>query len=86
MGHLSRYCHISLPHATNAEQSTYRPLVTLFIEQMSRKSSQGWLVVDGLDVLVDQGVAQFEIFTKRPAPVHIMRDAVRKRYPNNPVV
>lgn len=51
------------------------------MKQLSQKSSQGWLIVDGLDVLVDQGVAQFEIFTKRPAPVHVMRDTVRKKHP-----
>lgn len=51
------------------------------MKQISPKASQGWIVVDGLDVLVDQGVAQFEIFTKRPAPAHVMKDAVRKRYP-----
>lgn len=43
-------------------------------------SSRGWIVVDGLEVLVEQGVAQFEIFTGRPAPIHVMRDAVRKIY------
>lgn len=37
-------------------------------------------MVDGLDVLVEQGVAQFEIFTKKPAPVHAMRKAVREQY------
>ncbi|RJE21248.1 Pentafunctional AROM polypeptide [Aspergillus sclerotialis] len=59
---------------------SYKPFVTRFMKQMSAKASQGWIVVDGLEVLVEQGVAQFEIFTGRPAPKHVMRDAVRKVY------
>ncbi|GAD92728.1 pentafunctional AROM polypeptide, putative [Paecilomyces variotii No. 5] len=60
----------------------FEPLVTPLMKQMKQKqrSSRGWIVVDGLDVLVEQGVAQFEILTGRPAPVHIMRRAVREQY------
>jgi shikimate dehydrogenase len=34
-------------------------------------------VVDGLDVLVAQGAASFEAWTGVPAPVDVMRAAVR---------
>jgi shikimate dehydrogenase len=34
-------------------------------------------VVDGLDVLVAQGAASFELWTGMPAPVDVMRAAVR---------
>jgi len=34
-------------------------------------------VVDGLALLVGQGALSFEAFTGRPAPVEVMRDAVR---------
>jgi len=34
-------------------------------------------VIDGLDVLVAQGAASFEIWTGIPAPVDVMRAAVR---------
>ncbi len=34
-------------------------------------------VVDGLDLLVRQGALSFEQFTSRPAPVEVMRQAVR---------
>ena len=38
---------------------------------------RGAKVVDGLDVLVAQGVAAFELWTGLPAPVGVMRAAVR---------
>jgi shikimate 5-dehydrogenase len=37
----------------------------------------GARVVDGLDVLVAQGAASFELWTGVPAPVDVMRAAVR---------
>ena len=37
----------------------------------------GAQVVDGLDVLVAQGSASFEMWTGLPAPVDVMRAAVR---------
>ena len=37
----------------------------------------GATVLDGLDVLVAQGVASFELWTGLPAPVDVMRAAVR---------
>jgi shikimate dehydrogenase len=37
----------------------------------------GGVVVDGLDVLVSQGAAAFELWTGVPAPVDVMRAAVR---------
>ena len=37
----------------------------------------GCEVVDGLDVLVAQGAASFELWTGLPAPVDVMRAAVR---------
>jgi shikimate dehydrogenase len=37
----------------------------------------GATVVDGIEVLVAQGAASFELWTGEPAPVHVMRAAVR---------
>jgi shikimate dehydrogenase len=37
----------------------------------------GATVIDGLDVLVAQGAAAFELWTGIPAPVEVMRTAVR---------
>lgn len=39
-------------------------------------ATKGWVVVDGLSLLVEQGIAQYEIFTKRPAPVPAMRKVI----------
>jgi shikimate dehydrogenase len=41
--------------------------------------SRGARVLDGLDVLVAQGAASFESWTGVPAPVGVMRSAVRSR-------
>jgi len=38
----------------------------------------GAQVVDGLDVLVAQGAASFELWTGVPAPVHVMRTVARR--------
>ena len=40
-------------------------------------AGRGARVVDGLDVLVAQGAASFELWTGVPAPVDVMRAAVR---------
>jgi shikimate dehydrogenase len=40
-------------------------------------AGRGARVVDGLDVLVAQGAASFELWTGVPAPVEVMRAAVR---------
>lgn len=48
------------------------------MEQVMPWSAKGWVVVGGLKVLVEQGIAQYELFSRRPAPVHIMRRAVQE--------
>jgi shikimate 5-dehydrogenase len=50
------------------------------MRQVQQMAPKGWITVDGLNVLVEQGIAQFEIFTGRPAPVHVMRRAIREQY------
>ncbi|KIW11326.1 shikimate-5-dehydrogenase [Exophiala spinifera] len=61
-------------------EMAYKPLVTRLMNQMHSRVTAGWVVVDGLDVLVEQGISQFEILTGRPAPVHVMRRAIRQQY------
>ncbi|PYI22397.1 pentafunctional AROM polypeptide [Aspergillus violaceofuscus CBS 115571] len=63
---------------------------TVLRELMDDRASKGWVVVDGLVVLLEQGVAQYELFTKRPAPVHVMRRTIQQQSrgfcPNSPSV
>ncbi len=40
-------------------------------------AAQGAHVVDGLEVLIGQGIYAFELLTGRPAPVEVMRSAAR---------
>ncbi|KAE8382314.1 hypothetical protein BDV26DRAFT_253766 [Aspergillus bertholletiae] len=56
----------------------YDPLETRLMRWMSQHIPRGWIIVDGLSVLVEQGIAQYELFTKRPAPIHVMRRAVQQ--------
>ena len=59
-------------------QVAYGPRRTSFLTQMEAYRSKGWIIVDGFDLLLEQGIAQYELFTRRPAPVHVMRDTIQK--------
>ncbi|KAL5335992.1 xylose isomerase-like protein [Aspergillus crustosus] len=56
----------------------YATRKTPLLERMLKRESTGWIVVDGLSLLLEQGTAQYELFTKRPAPVHVMRRAIHE--------
>ena len=47
------------------------------LRRLSRRGPRGATVYDGLDVLVAQGAASFEVWTASSAPVDVMRNAVR---------
>ncbi|RJX32646.1 MAG: shikimate dehydrogenase [Desulfurivibrio sp.] len=51
----------------------YAPLETRLLIEASEAGCQ---VVNGLAMLLYQGVAQFELWTGRPAPVAVMRDSL----------
>ncbi|KAI9929758.1 hypothetical protein ASPWEDRAFT_110519 [Aspergillus wentii DTO 134E9] len=57
-------------------ESAYGLPETPIMKMMRQRTSKGWVVVSGLTVLIEQGIAQYELFTKRPAPVHVMKRAL----------
>jgi len=54
----------------------YNPIQTLLLQ---RAKDTGCLTVTGLDMFVNQAVAQFEIWTEQTAPRDVMREVVRRK-------
>jgi 3-dehydroquinate dehydratase type I len=57
----------------------YNPLITPLLKQIGRlRNSTGvpWVIVDGLEALPEQAIAQFELMTGRKAPRGVMRKEV----------
>ena len=51
----------------------YAPLKTLLLQQAERNECK---IINGLEMLLHQGVAQFELWTGKKAPVTVMRKAL----------
>lgn len=54
----------------------YTPSPTLFLQQAQR---QGAIAIDGLEMLVRQGAAAFELWTGQTPPIVTMRQTLRER-------
>ncbi|CUM45019.1 uncharacterized protein AC631_01386 [Debaryomyces fabryi] len=61
-------------------ETGYDPLVTPLLKNTSQFSSKGWVGINGLNYLYAQVLAQFEMFTNKPAPKALLKDVVIKHY------
>lgn len=71
------------PTKANRMQLAYLPLVTPLLKQIRRvreETHRAWVIVDGLEVLPEQAIAQFELMTGRRAPKRRMRLEVQQNY------
>jgi len=54
----------------------YNPETTLLLQQAGERGCE---TINGVEMFVRQAARQFELFTKRPAPIDLMREKVRQR-------
>ncbi|WP_375468885.1 shikimate dehydrogenase [uncultured Nostoc sp.] len=65
----------NLPTGAIAYDLIYIPKPTQFLEQAQK---QGAIAIDGLEMLVQQGVAALKIWLQQEIPVEVMRQALQK--------
>jgi shikimate dehydrogenase len=64
-----------LPEGAIVYDLIYTPNPTLLLGFAKQR---GLLAIDGLEMLVQQGAAAFEIWLKQPAPIEVMRQAAQQ--------
>jgi pentafunctional AROM polypeptide len=57
----------------------YKPAVTSLLA-LAQSAGENWAAVRGLDVLLEQGYVQFELWTGRACPKGVVAERVRARY------
>ena len=50
------------------------------MKQAHDNAHRGWVCVEPLEILIEQGCAQFELFTGFPAPKKRMTDCVVRQF------
>jgi shikimate-5-dehydrogenase len=58
----------------------YDPPVTKLISLARQKKDHGWITVEGIDLLLEQGYEQFQLWTGRRAPMAAVRRKVYESY------
>jgi pentafunctional AROM polypeptide len=66
-----------------AVELAYQRRVTKLLALVERKKDQGWVSVEGIELLLEQGYEQFKIFTGRRAPKKVVREKVLEMYERN---
>ncbi|KAK6201148.1 uncharacterized protein RJT21DRAFT_130410 [Scheffersomyces amazonensis] len=64
-------------------ETGYDPLMTPILERATEFKDKGWVAVNGLNYLYAQALAQFEMFTNKPAPRALMKSIVIEHYKRN---
>ncbi|KIY01112.1 uncharacterized protein Z520_02664 [Fonsecaea multimorphosa CBS 102226] len=59
---------------------SWKRRATALGEQLREAKPQGWVRIDSIEILYEQGVAQFELFTNCKAPRQAMLDAFLNQY------
>ncbi len=72
-----------LPDGAIVYDLIYRPRPTLLLQQAQ---SQGAIVLDGLEMLVQQGAAALRLWVQQPVPVDVMRESLLDYFGQKPLV
>lgn len=65
---------------TIMRQLSYLTKSTSLLLQAYGAGHKGWVVVEPLEILIEQGCAQFELFVGRAAPRKVITQSVIQKY------